>query len=120
MDSQQKENPNDPLCSRGIQALREQHAGMITKSFLDVGLSLPPDDYSQTDAEIEAYQQAHVEIPKIGENGEYILEDGTPLRQYGILNCEQLRAALPARGIPGIGRKDRMVKALMADDSTGY
>jgi hypothetical protein len=28
-------------------------------------------DYSQTDAEIEAYQQAHVKIPEIGENGEY-------------------------------------------------
>ena len=57
-------------------------------------------------------------IPEIGENGEYILEDGTPLRQYGILNCEQLRVALRSRGIPGIGRKDRMVKALMVDDST--
>lgn len=121
-----------------FKILRERHADMIAKSFLDVGLSLPPDgsqdhllsikgfphgepeigDYSQTDAEIEAYQHAHVKIPEIGENGEYVLEDGTPLRQYGILNCEQLRAALRARGIPGIGRKDRMIKALMVDDST--
>jgi hypothetical protein len=34
-------------------------------------------DYSQTDAEIEAYQHTHVKIPEIGENGEYILEDDT-------------------------------------------
>jgi hypothetical protein len=46
-------------------------------------------DYTSTDAEIEAYQHAHVKIPEIGENGEYILEDGTPLRQYGLLNKTQ-------------------------------
>lgn len=116
------------------------HGNMIEKSFLDVGLSLPPDgsqdhllsikgfdhgtpiigDYSQTDAEIEAYQQAHVKIPEIGENGEYILEDGTPLRQYYLLNNSQLKAALRARGIPGIGKKEKMVKALLADDSTHH
>ena len=49
----------------------------------------PKSGIIQTDAEIEAYQHAHVKIPEIGGNGEYILEDGTPLRQYGILNYEQ-------------------------------
>ena len=78
------------------------------------------DDYSQTDAEIEAYQQAHVKIPEIGENGEYILEDCTPLREYYLLNNSQLKAALRARGIPGIGKKEKMVKASLADDSTHY
>jgi hypothetical protein len=68
-------------------------------------------DYSQTDAEIEAYQQAHVKIPKIWESGEYILETA---HHFDSANCEQLRAALRARGIPGIGKKDRMIKALMA------
>jgi hypothetical protein len=75
-------------------------------------------DFSQTDEEIEAYQQAHIKIPEVGENGEYILEDGKPLRQYALLNNAQLRAALRARGIPGIGKKEKMIKSLMADDST--
>ena len=90
--------------AEAFKLLREQHAGMITKSFLDVGLSLPLTEAKTTClfptaslksgtiprlAEIEAYQQAHVKIPEIGENGEYILEDGNPLRQYGILNYER-------------------------------
>jgi len=124
--------------AKAYRQLCDQHGKMVAKSFLDVGLSLPTDgsqdhllsikgfghgkpiigDYTSTDAEIEAYQHAYVKIPKIGENGEYILEDGTPLRQYGLLNNTQLKAALRARGIPGIGNKDKMIKALMADDST--
>jgi len=52
------------------------------------------------------------------EDGEYILEDGKPLRQYALLSNAQLRAALRARGIPGIGKKEKMIKSLMADDST--
>jgi hypothetical protein len=65
--------------------------------------------YPLTDEEIEAYQQAHVKIPEIGENGEYMLEDGKPLRQYALLSNAQLRAALRARGIPGIGNKEKMI-----------
>ena len=123
---------------KAYERLCDQHGDIIRKSFVDVGLSLPPDgsedhllaikgfehgnpiigDFSQTDKEIEAYQQAHVKIPEIHENGEYILEDGTPLRQYALLNNAQLRAALRARGIPGIGKKEKMIKSLMADDST--
>ena len=95
---------------------------MVTKSFLNISLFLPTDgsqdhllfikgfghgkpiigNYTLTDAEIETYQHAHVKIPEIGENGEYILENGTPLRQYGLLNNTQLKAALRARGIPGM------------------
>ena len=75
-------------------------------------------DFAQTDEEIEAYQRAYVKTPEIGENGEYILEDGKTLRQYSLLNNAQLRGALRARGIPGIGKKEKMIKCLMADDST--
>ena len=75
-------------------------------------------DFAQTDEEIEAYQRAYVKTPEIGENGEYILEDGKTLRQYSLLNNAQLRGALRARGIPGIGKKEKMIKCLMAYDST--
>ncbi|KAN0068175.1 hypothetical protein V8E54_013745 [Elaphomyces granulatus] len=75
MDSQQEKSPND----EAFKILRERHADMIAKSFLEACpltdlLSIKgfphgePEigDYSQTDAEIEAYQHAHVKIPEIG------------------------------------------------------
>ena len=65
-------------------------------------------DFARTDEEVEAYQQAHIKIPEIGVNGEYMLEDGKPLRQYALLTNTQLRAALRARGIPGIGKKEKV------------
>jgi hypothetical protein len=117
--------------STAYERLCDRHGNIVRKSFLDVGLSLPPDgsqdhllaikgfehgeptigDFSQTDEEIEAYQKAHIKIPEVCENGENILEEGKPLRQYALLNNAQLRAALLARGIPGIGKKEKMIKS---------
>ena len=47
---------------------------------------------------------------------QYVLEDGSVLRQYEILTAEQLRSALRTRGIPGIGTKKKMISALKDDD----
>ena len=71
MDGQQEEDPNDPLCSRGFPSFPEVK---IASCLLTHG-EPETSDYFQTDAEIE---QAYVKIPEIGENGEGILEDGTP------------------------------------------
>jgi len=121
MDSVYKRIQVIHCVAKAYKRFCDQHGDIVCKSFLDVGLSLPPDgsqdhlsikdfehgnpiigDFAQTDEEIEAYQRAHIKIPEIGENGEYILEDGKPLRQYALLSNAQLRAALRARGIPGI------------------
>jgi len=72
--------------AKAYKRLCDQHGDIVRKSFLDVGLSLPPDgsqdhllaikgfehgnpiigDFAQTDDEIEAYQQAHIKTPEIG------------------------------------------------------
>ena len=75
--------------------------------------------FKQTKRSRPSYQQAHIKIPEIGENGECIhniLEDGKPLREYVLLINAQLRAALWARGILGIGKKEKMINlSLMAE-----
>jgi hypothetical protein len=114
--------------AKAYKRLCDEHGDIVRKSFLDVGLSLPPDGSQDPFFPLKASSmeilllgtlpKQYVKIPEIGENGEYILEDGKPLRQYSLLNNAQLRAALRARGIPGIGKKEKMIKCLMADDST--
>lgn len=111
---------------------------MLAKSFLDTGIYLHTDgsqdhlisikgyahgepqigNFWRTDKEIEEYQLAHQKVPEIGDNGEYILEDGTFLRTYTWLSADQLKAAIKLRGITGIGTKDQMIKALKLDDMT--
>lgn len=74
----------------------------MAKSFKDVGLYLAIDgskdhllsikgyaygkpeigDFITPDKEIKEYQLAYKRVPKIGENGEYILANREPLRTY--------------------------------------
>ena len=119
--------------------LYTERADMIAKAFKDVGLSLAtngsedhllsikgyehgkPDisDWNSVDKELEGYQMAHEKVPYIGENGEYILADGKPLRNYSILFKAQLQDALRYRGFTEIEpKKDEIIKLPKADNLT--